>query len=328
LSDEEARFFSDHDPLGFILFKRNCESPAQVRALIADLRASIGRDDAPVLIDEEGGRVQRLGPPAWPDFPAAQKYREHAETDEDEAIDLARRAAMAQASQLSGMGFTVNAAPVLDLWVSGASAVVGERSYASKGDMAARFGAAVIEGLMAGGVMPIIKHFPGHGRATVDSHVGLPHIDVRIEHLRGTDFAPFVALKDCPWGMVGHLLLTKVDDRHPASCSPVVIDEIIRAELGFEGLLLSDDLSMGALDGGLGDRAAAAIAAGCDIAVHCNSVMDEMEQVADRVGPMTAEAVQRLADGWSVFAEREGGHGRIDDVAGEVAMIVQTLANA
>ncbi len=328
LSADEARFFADCDPLGFILFKRNCENSQQVKDLTAALRASVDRPEAPILIDEEGGRVQRLGPPTWPDFPAAEKFGAAAEKAPDTAVALTRRAARAQACQLSKMGFSANAAPVLDLRYPGASAVVGERAYSRDPEMVIRLGGAVIDGLMAGGIMPVIKHMPGHGRAQVDSHVGLPAIDTDLATLDGSDFAPFLALRDCPWGMVGHLLISKVDDRLPASCSARVIQEVIRERLGFGGLLLSDDLSMGALSGAVGQRAAAALDAGCDVAVHCNGVMTEMQQVAELVGEVTFSAGDRLAASLTRLAGSRSEGPTTLHVADEVAEIVQALASA
>lgn len=295
-----------------------------MRALTDALRASVGRPDAPVLIDEEGGRVQRLGPPAWPDFPAAKHYGAYAESNPAEAADLVRRAACAQAFQLSAMGFSADAAPVLDLAVPGASSVIGERAYSGDPAIVALLGQAVIDGLMAGGIMPVIKHMPGHGRARVDSHISLPVIDAGLETLSQTDFAPFFALRSCPWGMVGHLLLPELDADHPASCSAKVIGQAIRGDCGFDGLLLSDDLSMGALAGSLGERAAASLAAGCDIAVHCNGVMAEMEQVAAMAGPLSLVAQDRLERGRSILAAvpREGP---ALDVAAEMAEISSRL---
>lgn len=328
LSADEARFFADSDPLGFILFKRNCEDSQQVADLTAALRASVGRQDAPILIDEEGGRVQRLGPPNWPDFPAAEKFGALSEKTPELAEALVRRAARAQASQLSLMGFSANAAPVLDLRYPGASAVVGERAYSGDPDIVSRLGSAVIDGLLTGGIIPVIKHMPGHGRAQVDSHVGLPAIDADLATLDGSDFAPFLALRDCPWGMVGHLLISAVDDRLPASCSAKVIQDVIRGRLSFEGLLLSDDLSMGALSGSVGERAAAALDAGCDVAVHCNGVMAEMEQVADKVGEFTSRAADRLAASLTTLAGRQAESPAKLDVAREVEEIVQALASA
>ena len=326
LTEPERAFFATADPFGFILFKRNCVDPAQVVRLCGDLRDSIGRPEAPVLIDEEGGRVQRLGPPAWPDFPAAERYGQLARTDPEGAVRLAGRAAGAQAHQLSAMGIDADAAPVLDLAFEGASKVVGERSYGGDPARVAAFGRAVMDGLLAGGVMPVIKHLPGHGRARVDSHVGLPAIETGLERLRETDFAPFRALSDCPWGMAGHLLLPAIDAHRPASCSSAVIERILRGEIGFDGLLLTDDLSMGALEGSLGERAAACLEAGCDIAVHCNGVMAEMGQVAAVTGPLSDRAQARIERSRAVLDEARRPMGEALNVAAEMAAIAATLA--
>lgn len=327
LLNEEAEFFADADPFGFILFKRNCENPDQVSQLTADLRESIGRPDAPVLIDEEGGRVQRLGPPAWPDFPAAEQYGAAYLKNPEEAESLVQRAARAQASQLYSMGITANAAPVLDLKYKGASAVVGERSYSDDPAIVTKLGRAVVDGLMSCGVMPVIKHMPGHGRARVDSHVDLPRIDADLQMLDMTDFAPFKALNDCPWGMVGHLLITAADDQRPASCSASVIEGVIREKMGFEGLLLSDDLSMGALSGSVGQRAAASLDAGCDVAVHCNGVMEQMRDVSALVGPLTEAAERRIAKSAAALAAKCQTITEIN-VANEIEEIVQALASS
>lgn len=294
LLDDERRFFADADPLGFILFARNCEAPAQLRALVADLRAAVGRADAPVLIDQEGGRVARLRPPHWREAPAAGRIGALASRDWQAGIEAARLNARLIAAELHDAAITINCAPVLDLPVPGASEVIGDRAFCGDAELAGALGGAVCGGLLAGGVLPVIKHMPGHGRAAADSHHALSSVDEPLEVLRATDFAPFARLADAPWGMTAHILFSAIDDK-PATQSKVVIDRIIRGEIGFGGVLFSDDLSMEALAGGLGERAASSLAAGCDVVEHCNGVLDEMEEVAAAVGPLTDGAQARIA---------------------------------
>jgi beta-N-acetylhexosaminidase len=294
LSRPERAFFRAADPLGFILFRRNCRSPEQLRALTAELRETVGRD-APVMIDQEGGRVQRLRPPRWRQEPAAARFGALAARDPALAEKAAGLQAQAMAAELCGLGITVNATPVLDLLWPGASDVVGDRAFSADPEVVARLGRAVCDGHLAAGVLPIVKHLPGHGRALLDSHVALPTVDAGLEDLADTDFAPFRALADMPCGMVCHVVFTAIDGERPASLSRGVISAVIRDDIGFDGLLVSDDLCMGALKGDAGSRAAAALQAGCDVALHCNGRLSEMKRVADRIGPLSAEALRRLA---------------------------------
>ena len=297
LSTDERTFFRQADPLGFILFRRNCRSPDQVRALTAALRDAVGRADAPVLIDQEGGRVQRLRPPHWPQELAPARFGALAGVDPDAGERAAGLLAGAMAAELLALGVTANATPVLDLRFPGASDVVGDRAFSGNPATVARLGRAVCDAHLAAGVMPIIKHLPGHGRARVDSHVALPAVDAGWDGLVATDFAPFRALADMPWGMICHVVFAAIDPDRPASLSPVVIDQVVRGHIGFDGLLLSDDLCMGALAGSAGDRATAALAAGCDVALHCNGRLSEMNRIAERIGPLSAAASRRLTDG-------------------------------
>ena len=294
LTELERAFFAEADPLGFILFARNCENPDQVRALVAELLASVGRADAPVLIDQEGGRVQRLKPPYWRDAPAAGVFAELAEDDLGRAEEAARLNARLIADDLSELGITVDCAPVLDVPQPGTDGIIGDRAVGSTPDLVALLGRAVCEGLMAGGELPMIKHIPGHGRAMVDSHQWLPIVDASRDQLNAFDFAPFRALSDMPWSMTAHVVYTAIDPDRPATTSPCVLDKIIRADIGFRGVLVSDDLSMQALTGSLGERAAAACAAGCDVVLHCNGDMAEMADIANNVGPLTNAAEERL----------------------------------
>ena len=295
LTSWEAEFFAAADPLGFILFARNCETPAQVAALVADLRQAVGRDDAPVLIDQEGGRVQRLKPPHWRAVPAPGRFGDLAREDKPRALGAVKLNARCLAAELAALGITVDCLPLLDLRLPGAHHAIGDRSFAADPQLVAELGRACCEGLMEGGVLPVIKHMPGHGRAQVDSHAELPRVDAPLAELEASDFAPFQALADMPWGMTGHIVFTAVDRRRPATTSPEVIARVIRGWIGFDGVLVSDDLSMQALEGGLGDRAAAALDAGCDLALHCNGDRAEMEAVAAVAQPLGGEARRRLA---------------------------------
>ena len=295
LSEEERGFFAAADPLGFILFARNCRRRAQVRALVAELRGAVERDDAPVLIDQEGGRVARLGPPEWRAAPAAAVFGALAHAAPEAAAEAVRLNATLIAAELSDLGITVNCAPVLDVASPGMHRAMGDRAYADRADVVARLGRACAEGLLEGGVLPAVKHLPGHGRARADAHLGTTVIEATREKLRAVDFVPFRALAEMPIGIVGHPVYETLDPRAPASVSPVVVREVIRDEIGFAGLLLSDDLGMAALSGSPGSRAAAALAAGCDIALHCNGAMAEMREVAESVGAMSPVASERWA---------------------------------
>jgi beta-N-acetylhexosaminidase len=291
LSEVERDFFRANDPLGFILFQRNCASPAQVRGLVAALRQAVGRADAPVLIDQEGGRVARLKPPHWPAYPAPAAL---AALGDERAREAVRSGARLIADDLAALGITVDCLPVLDLPVAGADAVIGDRAYGDSADKVATLGRAACEGLLAGSVLPVIKHIPGHGRATVDTHHLLPRVETPRDVLEASDFAPFRALADMPLAMTAHIVYTAVDAVNPATLSRRVIDDVIRASIGFDGLLLTDDLSMRALGGDLGERAAGALAAGCDVVLHCNGDMAEMAQVANAVAPLTPLARARI----------------------------------
>jgi beta-N-acetylhexosaminidase len=287
LNGWERGFFAEADPLGFILFGRNCESPAQVRALVASLRATVGRQDAPVMIDQEGGRVARLTPPHWAARPAAACFGELAARDPDDATRAVWLNARLLATDLQPLGITVDCAPLLDLrWPEGHD-VIGDRAFGDDPARVAALGRAFCDGLMAGGVLPVVKHIPGH--------LALPVVEASREELEATDFAAFRLLKDAPWAMTAHVVYSAIDAEAPATTSLKVISEIIRGTIEFHGILLSDDLSMSALDGDLGARAAAALAAGCDVNLHCNGDPAEMEAVAAATGRLGAAAKARLA---------------------------------
>lgn len=292
----ERDFFKKADPLGFILFRRNCESPEQVRRLTADLRDAVGRPEAPVMIDQEGGRVARLAPPAWPRSPAARRFGELAEADPDKACEAARLNGRLIAHMLYDLGVTVNCAPVCDVPVAGAHDVIGDRAFSMNADVVADLARAMGEGMMEGGVSPVVKHLPGHGRAMADSHKELPVLHVDRAELTAVDCAPFRALSDMPMGMVAHIVLTAIDPDRPASTSAAVVKEIIRGPaIGFDGLLMCDDLSMGALSGSMGERTRAVLDAGVDVVLHCNGDADEMAEVAAAATGLTYIAAQRWA---------------------------------
>jgi beta-N-acetylhexosaminidase len=293
VSDDERRFFADSRPFGFILFKRNCDTPAQVRSLTDDLRSIDGCADVPILIDQEGGRVQRLQPPQWRQAPPAAVFGDLARRDGDAAAEACRINARLLAEDLRLLGVDVDCLPCLDLSFPETHAVIGDRAFASDVDTVARLGQAQADGLIAGGVLPVMKHLPGHGRATADSHHELPQVDAPRAELAASDFAPFRALRHLPMAMTAHIVFTDIDAERPATQSPVVIDEVIRRDIGFGGLLFSDDLNMNALSGTLGERARRSLDAGCDVVLHCNGDFAEMQDVAGAVGTLREAAAER-----------------------------------
>jgi beta-N-acetylhexosaminidase len=292
LAPREREFFREVDPLGFILFQRNCRTPAEVRQLVADLRDAVGRPEAPVLIDQEGGRVARLKPPHWPAYPSAAAI---AALGGDRAAEVASIGARLIADDLSALGITVDCLPVLDVPVSGADNVIGDRAYGQSPGPVTALGRAAAEGLLAGGVLPVMKHMPGHGRALVDSHHALPYVDAPRAVLEASDFSPFRALAHLPLGMTAHLVYQAIDPERPATLSARVIGDVIRASIGFDGLLITDDLSMQALGGSFAERTQAALRAGCDVVLHCNGELGEMTEIASVVPPLTAKAQERVA---------------------------------
>ncbi|GGG25813.1 beta-N-acetylhexosaminidase [Chelatococcus composti] len=295
LDPEEAAFFREAQPWGFILFRRNVDTPDQVRRLTDALRESVGRADAPVLVDQEGGRVQRLGPPHWPAYPPAAIFGRLPANDFLLRREMARLAARLMAHDLRAVGITVDCMPVLDVPVPGADSVIGDRAYGRDAREVAVLGRAAAEGLLAGGVLPVIKHVPGHGRGNADSHHALPVVEASREELAASDFLPFRVLADMPLAMSAHIVYRALDPRRPATVSRRVIAEVIRGEIGFSGLLMSDDISMNALAGTIGERARAASRAGCDIVLHCNGKLDEMKAVAEAVPTLSGAARVRAA---------------------------------
>ena len=294
LTADEERLFRDADPLGFILFARNIETPDQVRALTQALRGCVGRADAPILIDQEGGRVQRLRPPYWADRAPMRRFGELAETDREAGIEAVTLTARLIADDLAGLGIDVDCAPVLDLPAADGHEIIGDRAFSTDTGMIAALGRAVCDGLEAGGVMPVIKHIPGHGRATADSHMELPHVAASLEEMRRTDFEPFSELRDAAAGMTAHIVYEAIDPLFPCSASPTVIGDIIRGEIGFDGLLFSDDICMKALQGPYGERTRAVLDAGCDVALHCDGDFAAMTEIADCCPPMRADSLARL----------------------------------
>ena len=311
LTAREAGFFRAARPWGFILFRRNVTSPEQLRRLTQALRESIGDPDAPVLVDQEGGRVQRLGPPHWPKYPPGRAYGETA-ADLPERRGLAWLGARLIAADLMAVGINVDCAPVLDVPAPGAHDVIGDRAYAASAEEVAALGRAAADGLLAGGVLPVIKHMPGHGRAMTDSHERLPVVEAPLAALAG-DFAPFRACADLPAAMTAHVVYAALDSARPATASKAVIERVIRGDIGFRGLLLSDDLSMKALKGDFESRARMALDAGCDIVLHCNGDMAEMQAVAAGARPLEGTsadraeaALARIANGPEPFDAEAG----------------------
>src|SRR5436190_7174826 len=297
LTDDERAFFRDADPLGFILFARNVETPERTRRLVDELRSCVARAEAPVLVDQEGGRVARLRPPHWRKAPPAKLLGELYARDPERGLEATKLNSRLLAADLVSIGADVDCLPVLDIAFAETHAVIGDRAYARQPEPVAALGRAAAEGLLAEGVMPVIKHIPGHGRATVDSHESLPRVAASRDALERSDFVPFRLLADLPWAMTAHVLYEAIDPAAALTVSARGVSDVIRSAIGFDGLLLSDDLSMQALGGVLGDRAARALAAGCDIALHCNGRMDEMVDVAARTGSMTEAAEGRFEAG-------------------------------
>lgn len=294
LTEAERAFFKSVDPFGYILFARNIQDAAQVRTLTDSLREISGRADLPILIDQEGGRVQRLRQPHFQEAPAAGRIAALAADDTAAGKRAAYLHALGIGAQLSELGITVDCAPCLDLLFEGASEVIGDRSFGNDPALVGQLGLAAIDGFRDAGVMPVIKHLPGHGRAMVDSHHGLPVIDTDLDILAKTDFLPFTTCRESVWGMTAHLVMTAIDPDRPMTQSPSGIREVIRDRIGFSGPLMTDDLSMNALTGGMADRADRSIAAGCDLILHCNGKMAEMKSVAEAVSPLSGEALARI----------------------------------
>jgi beta-N-acetylhexosaminidase len=323
LDAEERAFLRGHDPWGLILFKRNVGDREQLRALTRSFRDCVGRADAPVLIDQEGGRVQRMAPPHWRAYPAAAAIEAGFEPSKAEAA--ARLIARLIAADLAEVGITIDCAPVLDVAGEAMHAAIGARAFSSRPGRVAAMGRAFADGLLAGGVAPVIKHMPGHGRARVDSHHELPVVDAALGDLK-RDFAPFAALKNLPMAMSAHLLYTAIDPRRPATMSPVVVAQVMRGEIGFDGLILSDDLSMKALKGLFDERAAAVIDAGLDIVLHCNGDLAEARAVASAAPVLAGAALRRAQSALATIAppqafDVEGAEREFASLTAELAVV-------
>ncbi len=292
LSEEERALLRDAQPWGFILFKRNVMGAEQLRRLIGDVRATLGRS-APALIDQEGGRVQRLGPPYWPAYPPGAAYGALYDRDRDMGLAAARLGARLMAADLAALAIDVDCLPIADVPIAGADPVVGDRAYGTEVGKVAALAGAAAAGLADGGVLPVLKHIPGHGRATADSHARLPVVDTDRATLEATDFAAFRPLTALPLGMTAHVVFTAIDPVAPATISAIIVQDVICDSIGFKGLLMSDDISMGALSGSIAERTRAAIAAGCDVVLHCNGEMAEMRAVAAEAPVLAGEALRR-----------------------------------
>ncbi len=296
LSDDERAFFREAGPAGFILFGRNVRDPAQLRALTDEMRALAGRDDVPILIDQEGGRVARLQPPHWPAFPAQARFGELYAKAPISGLEAARANAAAIGAMLAAAGINVTCLPVLDLQHEDAHSIIGDRAFGGEPMAVASLGRAVLDGLAEAGVAGVIKHMPGHGRARTDSHAELPTVEADAA-LLAEDIRPFQRLAGrARIGMTAHVVYQAWDAARPATLSPRVVGKVIRGEIGFEGLLLTDDIGMGALSGPLAERGRAALAAGCDIVLHCSGVLAEAQELAAALPPMTAQATRRLGE--------------------------------
>ena len=292
LADEERAFLRDAEPWGFILFRRNVVGPEPLRRFIDDVRTTLGRS-APALIDQEGGRVQRLGPPDWPSYPPGAAYGVLYERDNAAGLAAARLGARLIAADLTALGIDVDCLPIADVPVAGADAVIGDRAYGTDPAKVSAIAGAIAQGLAAGGVLPVLKHIPGHGRATADSHAKLPVVNTDRATLDATDFAAFRPLAGLPLAMTAHVVFTAIDPIAPATISATIVRDVIRDSIGFKGLLMSDDISMGALSGSIGERTRAAVGAGCDVVLHCNGEMAEMVEVAAAAPLLAGEAARR-----------------------------------
>jgi beta-N-acetylhexosaminidase len=295
LTDRERALFRESEPWGLIVFKRNINSPDQVRRLTDSFREAVGRADAPVLVDQEGGRVQRLGPPHWPAYPAGADYGRLYDRNPQEGLTVARLGARLIATDLAAVGIDVDCWPLADVPVPNANAVIGGRAFGTDPEKVAALAGAVAEGLRDGGVLPVVKHIPGHGRANADSHHELPVVSADRASLEATDFRAFRALAGLPLAMTAHVVFPAIDPVTPATTSATIVREVIRELIGFDGLLMTDDISMQALTGDMRARSRASIAAGCDVVLHCNGRFDEQCAVAEAVPALEGAAARRAA---------------------------------
>jgi beta-N-acetylhexosaminidase len=293
LTAAERDFIRAERPWGFILFRRNIDTPAQVAALTAEARHVLGEPDAPILVDQEGGRVQRFRPPHWPLYPAGAAFGQLYDIDPALGLKAARLSARLIADDLTRVGVNVDCLPLADVPVPGANDVIGDRAYGAEPNKVAAIARAVTQGLEQGGTLPILKHIPGHGRATADSHLSLPVVDTPKSELERIDFAAFKPLADLPMAMTAHVVFSAIDPAHPATTSATMIEGVIRGLIGFQGLLMSDDVGMHALAGSFAERTKALVAAGCDMVLHCSGVMDEMREIARETPELSGKALTR-----------------------------------
>ena len=304
LSDAERDLFARERPCGLILFARNVESPEQIRKLVASFKMAVGSDEVLILIDQEGGRVQRLRPPHWRQMPPARDYGDLYASDPEGAKRAAFAGARLIAAELHDIGINVNCAPLIDVPQSGAHDIIGDRAFSTDPDVVIALGRAVMEGTLSGGVLPVIKHVPGHGRAMADSHLSLPRIDASKEELEAVDFRPFQALHEAPLAMTAHVVLPAFDER-PATVSPVIMGQVIRGLMGLTGLVMSDDIGMKALGGPFAERTRAVIEAGCDVVLHCSGTLSEMVEVARATPMLEGHAAERLAQAQACLHDPE-----------------------
>lgn len=323
LTAQEREFLRDERPWGFILFKRNVDTPLQVARLVQDFRETVGDADAPVLIDQEGGRVQRLSSPHWPVYPPGAVFGALYDRDRAAGLKAARLSAQLIANDLADLGITVDCLPLADVPAPGADAVIGDRAYGTEPDKVVAIARAVTEGLELGGVLPVLKHIPGHGRATADTHLKLPVVDASKNDLEAVDFAAFKALADLPIAMTAHVVFSAIDATQPATTSATIIEQVIRGGIGFQGLLMSDDVSMNALTGSIAERTRAIVSAGCDMVLHCNGELAEMRQVAAEAPVLSGEALKRAQRALAARKppqplDREAARAELDALTGAV----------
>jgi beta-N-acetylhexosaminidase len=323
LTAQEREFLREERPWGFILFKRNVDTPLQVARLVQDFKETVGDADAPVLIDQEGGRVQRLSSPHWPVYPPGAVFGALYDRDRAAGLKAARLSAQLIANDLADLGITVDCLPLADVPAPGADAVIGDRAYGTEPDKVVAIARAVTEGLELGGVLPVLKHIPGHGRATADTHLKLPVVDASKNDLEAVDFAAFKALADLPMAMTAHVVFSAIDATQPATTSATIIEQVIRGGIGFQGLLMSDDVSMNALTGSIAERTRAIVSAGCDMVLHCNGELAEMRQVAAEAPVLSGEALKRAQRALAARKppqplDREAARAELDALTGAV----------
>jgi beta-N-acetylhexosaminidase len=320
ISANERAFIREAQPWGLIIFKRNVSEPSQVQELVLSFRDVLGWE-APVLVDQEGGRVQRLGPPHWPVYPPGARYGEIYDREPAAGLAAARLAGHLIASDLSALGIDVDCLPLADVPAVGGDPIIGDRAYGREPGKVAAIAGAIAQGLLAGGVLPVLKHLPGHGRATADSHLKLPVVETDRTTLEKTDFAAFSPLSHLPLGMTAHVVFSALDPAQPATTSVTMVSEVIRGFIGFQGLLMSDDISMGALSGSIAERSRAALAAGCDVVLHCNGKLAEMTAVAGHVPMLEVAAAKRAEAALTLRGARQDF-----DVEAARAIFAETIA--